>query len=186
MQETFIMTNKKLSLQAKPIVDARRGTALWALNQLRSDALPRLMEDLLIQEPVGLQPDQCNKVENALRRVWIHAGDIPDKIPFLPVSIQNDMEQFLKAYVNWNDPKGTESHSIQKRKKALREMIKRRHAMATRLRKRQHILSNNLDLKVVDGMYEGLSDLPKSLPDIFRNLSKAINNYEKKKKKKND
>lgn len=61
-------------------------------------------------------------------------------------------------------------------------MIKRRHAMATRVRKRQHILSNNLVLNVVDGMYEALSELPRALPEIFGNLSKAIGNYAKKKR----
>jgi len=163
-------------------VDASRGSALWALNQLRADALPRLMEDLLLIEPVGLQPDHCQKVQTALRVMWIQAADIPDK-SLLPVSIQHDMERFLKTYQQWNDPQGTHPHSIQERQKALKAMIKRRHAMATRIRKRQHILSENLDLKVVDGMYEALAELPKALPEIFKNLAKAIGTYKGKSKK---
>lgn len=84
-------------------VDASRGTGLWALNQLRSDALPRLMEDLLYLEPVGLLAENCQKVQTALKRMWIHAADIPDRT-LLPISIQHDMERFLKTYEQWNDP----------------------------------------------------------------------------------
>lgn len=145
-------------------VDASRGTGLWALNQLRSDALPRLMEDLLYLESVGLPAENCQKVQTALKRMWIHAADIPDRT-LLPISIQHDMERFLKTYEQWNDPQGTNAHSIQERQKALRKMVDRRHKMATRIRKRQHILSKELDLKVVDGMYEALAELPKALPD---------------------
>lgn len=61
-------------------------------------------------------------------------------------------------------------------------MVDRRHKMATRIRKRQHILSKDLDLKVVDGMYEALAELPKALPDIFKNLSKAIGSYKQRRK----
>lgn len=160
--------------------DASVGTGLWALNRLSSDALPHLLKDLLWLEPSGLKPEDCTKVQTALKQIWIQAAEIPDR-GLLPISIQHDIERFLNNYVKWNDPQGNHPHSVKERQVALKRLINRRHKMATRLRKRHHILSNNLDLRVVDGMYEALAELPKALPDIFKNLTKAIASYNSRK-----
>jgi len=76
------------------------------------------MEDLLLREAMGLPSEQCKKVEEALKRVWLHAAEIPDRSLF-PVSIQHDVKRLLSAYLEWNAPAGGESKSVKKRQQAL-------------------------------------------------------------------
>lgn len=171
-------SHPKVTYRKKNQLVIPRGSGYWGLDLLRSDALPRFLKDLVDREDAGLELSKCNQVHKALQKLCIHAAEIPDKSIF-PISVKDHAIRFLTAYEHWNSIDGVRDHTaaVVARRKALTKMISRRHAMATRIRKQRRIIEKDLDLKVVDGIYEGLAELPKVMPDIFKNLSKAVERY---------
>lgn len=162
------------------IPDTRRGTALWGLNRLREDALVRLMHDLVDVEIRGLTAEECDQVKTALTKVVTVFSAIPDQ-SFFRKSIWHEIDNFRRAYEDWNEPKGGEEPARQHRKNSIRKMQKARNAAATRIRKNMRILEKELDLILIEDSYEALGELTKAVPDIFRNLSKAIVRFEARK-----
>ena len=157
-------------------LDTSRGTVVWGINWVRQDALSRLLDDLLEQEKTGYPHETCGKVSEAIGKIANAASGLPDH-SWWRRSIVSELEGFLKIYEDWNNHEGEEQEKIDGRKKELKNLRAKRNKLATRIRKNQHIIQNDLDLSVIDSMYEALSDLVKSSPEIFKSLAKALSRY---------
>jgi hypothetical protein len=159
-------------------IDNSKGSPLWAFNRLRTDAFVMLMDDLVIAQKKGLNEPQCNQVKIALAQSTNCATALPDGSA-IRRAIWKEMERFEDIYSKWNEPKGDEKAKQEHRKKHLRKLRSARHKLSRRVRKNGHILSNDLDLGVIDAAYDAIRDLVKLAPDIFQNLSKAIKRLDK-------
>ncbi len=156
-----------------------RGTTVWHLNCLRSDLLPNLLDDLVSAERTGLIEGHCKEVKRALDKVVNSATSIPDG-SFWTRSIWKELEGFKEIYDNWNSMFGDHHTAQQHRRTALKKLRKQRHCIAKKIRKHQHILANELDLKLITASHEAMADLVKAVPDLFKELGKAVNRYAEK------
>ena len=157
-----------------------RGTPIWGINAFRSDGLSRLLDDLVDLERHGLQRKECDQVKAALEKIASRAAAIPDG-SFWRRTIYKEFEAFAEIYEEWNSREGHDNNSIEHRRYALRKLRQARNSIATRIRKNQFILQNELDLMLVEGMYNALRDLTATLPEIFKNVAQAIARYESRK-----
>ena len=158
------------------VLDASRGTVVWGANWVRQDALSRLLDDLLVQEKTGYSQETCDKVSKAIGKMANAAAGLPDH-SWWRSSIVGELEGFLKIYEDWNNHEGEEQEKVEGRKKELKKLRAKRNKLATRMKKNLHIIQNDLDLAIIDSMYEALSDIVKSSPEIFTSLAKALNRY---------
>lgn len=166
-------------LQSK-IFNANRGTAAWGFKQFKEDALVQLMLDLFERESSGLDDEQCKIVSKSLEKISIQLSAIPDKF-WIRSSIMEAFDKLKDAYIKWNEIEGSDEKAAKSRRKALKKMRKCRHKLSTVVRKNMYILSQAIDLKLVENMYEALGAIPKVLPEIFINLAKALARFHKKK-----
>lgn len=156
-------------------LDARRGSVVWGVNRFRSDALSSLLDDLLVQEHSGILEQQCNQVKIALGFLVNKATSIPDSRGFWwRTTIWEELQDFLDIYEKWNSHYGDDLDSVKKRKVALRKLRAKRNRIATKIRKHQHVIQSELDLKLVEDMYEALGKLTKAFPDLFVELGAAV------------
>jgi len=159
---------------------AIRGTAIWAFNQFREDALVQLMIDLMEKETSGLEDGQAEIVTQSLEKVALHLSAMPDKF-WIRTSVMEAFDKFKEAFLKWKNINGSDQKSIESRRKVLKKMRDERHKLATVTRKNMFILSQALDLKLIENIYEALSLIPRALPEIFANLGKALLRINKKK-----
>ena len=156
----------------------QRGTAMSEFNRFRSDALSCVLDDLVSLEKSGFAEEaMCEKVKHALDVVINAATAIPDG-GFLGKPVWKDFSKFKDVYVKWNDVHGGSEDSCRKRQEMLGRLRDRRHKIARRIRKNQHVLANKIDLQLVDGMYGALRDMQNALPDVFKALAKAISRHQ--------
>jgi hypothetical protein len=164
--------------QKASAIDNRRGTALWAFNRLRSDALVMLMNDLVRAQSDGLNEEQCDHVKIVLAQVSNCATALPDGSA-IRKAIWREFQRFEDIYASWNDPKGNYASAQDHRKKELRNLRKCRHKLSRRTRKNLHILEDNLDLAIVDAAYGSLEDLIKLAPKYFVTFRKLLSDLRK-------
>lgn len=155
------------------VVDARRGTALWGINRFRSDALVELLNDLVDLERVGLEEKYCSHVKTALARVVNAATSVPDG-SWWRGSIWAELQQFEDIYATWNSHEGTDPEIIERRRKELKKLRKRRNRISRKIRQNQYILENELDLQLIRDTYDAMGGLAKALPDMFKHLAEAV------------
>ncbi|MFL6263238.1 MAG: hypothetical protein ACJ76Y_26375 [Thermoanaerobaculia bacterium] len=160
-----------------PEVSVEKGSVLWSVNRFRSDALGSLLDDLVVLEDYGLDEELCKKVRRALARITNAATELPDDA-WWKRQIWKELQSFETIYEQWNNIDGGEEKR-EARKDKLRQLRKRRNKIATKIRKNQYIIQNELDLKLVRDGYEALGDLSKALPDLFKNLAAAIGRFAK-------
>jgi hypothetical protein len=161
--------------------DARRGTVLWGFKSWRSDALVGLMHDLVDIEASGLSENECAEVKRTLEKICNAFSAIPDR-KFLRGTIWDAMTKFADAYGYWNDEyrkPGNAARAIELRKKGIRMMQNYRNLLAARQRKNQHILQNEVDLKLVNDLYGVCGELVKSMPTLFKTLGIAVEAFAK-------
>ncbi len=159
-------------------VSVEKGSVLWSVNRFRSDALGSLLDDLVVLEDLGLDEALCKKVRMALARITNAATELPDDA-WWKRQIWKELQSFETIYEQWNNIDGEGKDKREARKEKLRQLRKRRNKIATKIRKNQYILQNELDLKLVRDGYEALGDLSKALPEIFKNLAAAVGRFAK-------
>ena len=161
-------------------LDASRGTAVWAFNLFRQDALTQLLNDLLAVEKTGINEDICHQVQTSLKAISNEASSIPDGT-FFSQAIWKEIDDFKDVYIKWNDVKGSHPDAIKARDGMLKALRKKRHSIARKTRKHQYVSSTELDLQVVHNMYSAFNKLVSAVPDIFKNLADAVSRFDKKK-----
>lgn len=154
-----------------------RGTASWAFDRLREDALVQLLNDLVAAQRRGLEKE-CDLVKAALAEIVNAATAIPDG-SFLTRPIWKDVKNFERSYWSWNDPKGRSIEAVEHRQKELERLRKLRHKIAKRARKNKAVLDHDLDIQLVRNVYEGLGKLVTAAPDLFKNVARAIERFNK-------
>jgi len=164
-----------------PTTYAVQGTSIWGFNKFKQDALVKLMLDLHQLEYDGLNDEQNQIITDALEKISISLSEIPDDFLFRS-SIMSAFDKFKDEYIAWTEVKGSDWEALRKRREIMEKMKKRRHKLAAITRKNQYILSENLDLKLIENIYEALGSIPNALPDLFRNLGSAVNNFLQKDK----
>ena len=155
-------------------LDLGRGTAFWGFDRFKSDVLVQLLNDLSDLEGAGLPDEHCQHIKLALAKLTNLTTAIPDGT-FLKKGLWVDFQKLETLYTEWNDYKGL--NPVEYRKGKLQDLRKQRHLIAQKARKNHHILTQELDLQLVNSVYEALADLAKALPDILKNLSRAISRY---------
>ena len=156
--------------------DPTHGTPLWAANRFRSDVFPHLLDDLLVAEQNGLPLGVCPKLQIALGEIVNAATEFPDG-SFWRSSVLGHVQKLENLYREWNDVLGEDETAIYTRRRKLNQMRNRRHKLSTAMRQNQAALAKQLDLKLMEAMFEALGDLTKALPSIFMNLAKAIGRF---------
>lgn len=172
-----------MTTQVQP-ADTSTGTAIWAFNRFRQDALSQFLKDILALEKTGIEEHECKKIRDSLSKISVDASSIPDGTYFSK-AIYCEIDDFREAYTKWNDVNGEDEKSIKDRNKAFELLKKKRHKISRKTRKHQHVLANDLDLKVVDNMYDSFNSLVSMLPNVFNNLSSAVGRYQSKKERAN-
>lgn len=162
-----------------PPVDASRGTALWGINRLRSDGFVALLNDLASLERPGLDEPRCQQVQAALARLTNAATAIPDS-SWWKRQIWQELQAFETIYIQWNAIEGSADSHVDERRKKLRALRKKRNRIATKIRKNQYVLHNELDLALVNDSYRAFGELAKSLPEVFKNLAGAVGRFTRK------
>lgn len=162
-------------------VTYERNSTIWALNSLRQDALPRMLDDLGATSMDGIPETVCREVRSAHDKMVDLATIIPDK-SFFRKSVWKTFEQYAEAYAKWNDVKGNDTASQKKRRDALSKVREKRNALATAIRKNQHIIDSEIDIKLVDDMYAALGGVVKKAPELFVELGNALTRYGKRRK----
>lgn len=158
----------------KPKVIGQRGSIEWQVHYFRRDSLVSLMHDLVDQEKDGLQEAQCDQVKKCLQKLANVASSIPDH-SFWRSTILDELEKFSDIYYQWNSHSGTEAP--RKRRLELRRLRDQRNKLATKWRKNQHILANEIDLQMTTAMHTAVQDLVKAVPEIFKALARSVDDY---------
>lgn len=164
---------KETSLQI-----GQHGTPSWAFNRLREDALVQLMDDLAARQYKGLTRDKCDRVKLALAKAVNCATAIPDG-SFFTKPIWKRMKAFEMTYESWNEPKGDDAYAVEHRQKELERLRKLRHKLAKTTRKNLAVIDKELDIKLVEDVYEALSNLVTSAPETFKNVARALERFSK-------
>lgn len=157
----------------------RRNSAMWALDILRQDALPRLLDDLGRSNIHGIPEETCTEVKSTHDEMTDIASLIPDK-SFFRKSVWQAFQEYSDAYAAWNDVDGSDADAQKRRTKALKKVRGKRNALATIIRRNKHILSSELDIKLVDDMYSALGNLAQKSPEYFAKLAEAVARYSAK------
>lgn len=154
------------------MLNARRGTVLWAIDHFRNNGLQALINDLRSLEDRGLNPSECNAVQDALAEVVAVAAEVPQGT-YWQSSIYGEFERFLAAYIMWNGhkPEG----AVQRRAELGRIRI-RKQAIARRVRAHKHHLAS-LDRDLVVRMYRALERIPKQMPPLFPKVAAAAGRF---------
>ena len=161
-----------------PEVDASRGTVLWNVNRFRTDVLVSLLNDLSELEETGLEEHECRQVQSALAKMTNTATAVPDH-SFWGRSIWSQFKRFEEIYDEWNGHEGTGREIAKARRSSLQKLRSRRNRIASRIRKNQFLLQNELDGKMIKDLYEAFGALSNSLPELFRNVSRALSDIKK-------
>lgn len=159
--------------QGDGAVDQRRGTPIWAYEQLRKDALVQLMIDLSRLEQRGLSRVECDQVRQALEELALAASAIPDKRLFRS-SIRGKLNRFAAGYVAWNGHTGKDPATRLARRAAINRLADLRQELAVVERRNWHIIRTEVDLELVTKMYGALGNVITAMPDLFANLAKAV------------
>ncbi len=155
-------------------IDGTRGSVLWGFNRFRSDALVQLLNDLLWLERGGLPDAKCELVKGALRRILEASANTPAK-SWLRSFATDDLAEFENLYSAWNSHGG--EGAARKRSETLKEMQRRRHRLARKIRNNQLILATELDARLIGEIYLALEDLSSAMPEVFKRLSQAVSRY---------
>jgi hypothetical protein len=140
------------------VQDMARNSPGWAFDRFRSDALPRLLDDLGPVNHQGIDEADCQRIKAALNEIANQASNIPDGTIFRKAIYQH-LETYFDLYSKWNDVKGIDRDAQQRRNAVVKEIRACRHALAKACRKNIHVLNKELDLKNVDSFYAALRKL---------------------------
>jgi hypothetical protein len=171
---------QEVAVDGQHVVAATRGSVVWAVNLLRSDALSSLLDDLVDLEETGLKRDECRKVIIALEKLANHASNVPD-YSWWRKTICGQVVEFKELYEQWNYNEGTDGESKYKRRMVLKDLRTSRNLLSTTIRKNQYIIEKELDLELVEGMYSALKELSLALPTLFKSVGAAVARYDKRK-----
>ncbi len=160
-------------------VDNTQGSPLWAFNYFRSQVLTRLLNDLVDNEAAGFSQEYCGKVARSLEYFVNATTDIPSG-GLMTGSIYPTVDRFAVLYREWNDIHGEPERAIEDRRYKLHELRQQRQKISDKARSLQYEIENNLDRQLLEKSYEALGDLITLLPQSFKNLTEAIQEFLKR------
>lgn len=156
--------------------NARRGSPLWALNRLRSDAFSQLIEDLKLQEKSGIPDNVCVAVKNDLLCVIKALGGIPIHLSH-GKTLEETVSKFSQVYSEWNDVKGSSENDVQDRRSLILRLSRSRDRISKVVRSSSFLLGVGLSEETVDVAFQEQIDLVEKYPEIFPNMSKSVNRF---------
>jgi len=160
-------------------VDNTRGSTLWHFNYFRQSILTNLLDDLYDLESTGLDDKICNRIQSFLEYFGNAATAIPEG-GFMTGPVYKDIEKFTNFYVNWNNIKGEDDESRQKRRSARLKLKGQRQVITNKARRLQYELDNNLDQRLLEAGYGAIGDLTTLVPDLLNNLTRSFNEFVKR------
>lgn len=154
----------------------RRNSPAWAIDRFRSDALPKLLDDLAPVAETGIPEAECLRVKKALNQIIDDASELPDGGIFRR-AIWQHLQDFHDLYSQWNDVKGKGDAPKARRDEIIREIRSCRNKIAKAARTNAHILNQELDLGLIDSFYSSLRALIETAPTLFVKLGEAVKRY---------
>jgi nucleoside phosphorylase len=158
--------------------NAQKGSPLWALNRLRSDALSQLIKDLKLQEKSGIHDNVCLSVKEDLYHVIEALGGIPRHLSH-GKTLEQVVSKFLEVYSAWNDIRGDSIESVEKRRASIAKLSKSRDRISRVVRGSSFLLGVGLSKESVNAAHQQQSDLVEKYPEIFPNLSRSVSRFYK-------
>jgi hypothetical protein len=171
----------------------QQGTAPWSIKRFKEVTLTRWLADLAALEKDGLQPNDCDKVTEALRVISTLLSGINDESLFYK-SMWQEFKELEDLYERWNtgrfDPEANKT-----RKEFHQRMLVHRKKMWKRAwgrfnkaieiknnaeRDTQLDLIADIDKQVADDIYSVFRNLTKTYPTFFPLLNKELNEYDSK------
>jgi hypothetical protein len=155
------------------LLDASRGSVLWAINHFRKDGLQALVNDLRALDERGLTQKECSKVQDALSDVVTVAAAVPAGT-YWETNVYGELERFQEAYVLWN-AHGAER--VTERRADLARLRKRKIAISRRIAQHQGVLRAILQIGMVVEMYQALERIASEMPALFPKLAAAVKRF---------
>jgi hypothetical protein len=155
--------------------DQRRGTNGWAVDELLSRGLKRLIKDLKVLEKTGFDDEICDQVKEALGRLAGGSGSITGAT-FVP-EIISESDRFLDRYSEWNGQGTGDAAFDRKRKGLIEELYFWRNRMLTKLHERRkgyYIFVTDDDFDLIRHVYEQLEAIVSAYPDTFYYLRTSV------------
>lgn len=167
-------------ISAAPVeFSAARGTTLYAYNYYKANVLTSLLNDLIALENEGIAEDYCKIVKRSLGNFVNATTEVP-KGGFLTGALSREVEEFEELYSKWNDVRGKDEDAIKERRKLLKKLRKSRQDITDKMRSLQVEMFLGLDRVILVSTYRAIADLIQAAPNIFKNLSEALVEYNKR------
>jgi hypothetical protein len=157
-------------------VDNTRGSKLWAFNHFRSPILTSLLNDLVDLEAEGLDDPYCKKILSFLDYSVNYATEF-SRGGFMTGPIYKEIEGFRKFYFEWNEIRGSTEKDSWDRRKYLGQLRAQRQRISNKARRLQYELDHELDQKLLADTYRAIGELINLVPNLFKNLAHAYNDY---------
>ncbi len=171
--------NLKVINSAPPEFTAERGSSLFAYNFYKSNVMTALLNDLIELENDGLEESYCRTVRQSLGQFVNATTEVP-KGGFLTGALSTEVEEFEELYKRWNDIQGRTETAIAERRKLLKKLRHSRQAITNKIRNLQVEMFLGLDRAILVATYRALADLIEAAPSVFKNLSVALVEYNKR------
>lgn len=166
----------------------QRGSFVWACERFNRDGLTQLLNDLSNRETQGVSQAVCLEIQASLACVVNEATEFVESGIFArPLYIE--LQKFEEEYKKWNGPDEDRSveacahrmECIKRMRKYRQKSNKRMKSYLKKMRRDQHILSQEYDLKAIDNIYDAFARICEKAPEIFSHLAKAVKKYSKRK-----
>lgn len=158
-------------------VDATRGTAIWAINRLRSDLLPALLGDLAKRESEGLERGQCMRVAKTLAQLAEAATTLSARESDWTRALRGDLAAFHEIFVAHNMDLADQEEAIKNRIVTLAQLRAIRQKLSDRIRRHLSAIERDIDIRALDAMVAPFRDLAAEFPDTLPQTASAVTRF---------
>jgi hypothetical protein len=88
-----------------------------------------------------------------------------------------EIDEFKRLYFEWNEIRGSTEKDSWDRHEYLGRLRDQRQRITNKARRLQYELDNELDQKLLVDTYRAIGELINLVPNLFKNLAHAYNEY---------
>ncbi|MBT1698377.1 hypothetical protein KK083_15920 [Fulvivirgaceae bacterium PWU4] len=155
----------------KYTLNARKGSPLWVLNRIKSDALSKLIADIEFVSKTGYPDNIADAVMRDLNLLYDEVLDLPALYEG-NAELRNLFTDFLNTFKSWRTITNAQPFAEQRRNKLSLKLSGIRENIARHLSQTQKSLSYNV-ADVNPENFINLLGITEEFPDLFPNLKKA-------------
>ena len=164
------------AIRNRKTVPGQMHSALWALNRLRSHAIPAMLRDLRGLEDIGLSAVEFEQLLAGLRRVQSLFATI-DVTAEYRTSLAAQMDNIITAAIAWGEVDGT--NAAHTRRQCHLRMVRARARLARLIAERSRTLADSVQLVTVRQMYRSLEEVASNNMTKFGMLVAAAKSFRK-------